>query len=166
MGGGGGKSKSSYKNPVQITVSVQGAFLGSVKGFAAVGDPSGGDLAMDEFLETVKIEPEKSDLSNIGHPFYRPFTLRRFGHNTGLPVRHNLAYDNATGRFLAAAQLDEGMRVYVNASYDLIDDYNITVGDTICIEDITMGVRRLFLVEGLDESEGGITLNLLDVLGG
>jgi hypothetical protein len=165
MGGGSGKSKSSYKNPVEITVSVQGVFFGGVKGFAAVGDPEGGDLGVDEFMESVRIEPEKADLSNIGHPFYRPFTLRRFGHNVGLPERHRLAYDNLTGRYLAAAQLDEEMRVYVQASYQLIDDYDIQVGDTICIEDITMGVRRLFLVEGLNESESGIELTLLDVLG-
>lgn len=165
-GGGGGKGKSNYKNPVQITTSVQGAFIAAVKGFAGVGDPKGGDLAIDQFMESVHLEGETSSQSNIGHPLFRPFTLRRFGYDTGLPENNKLAYDNVSGKYLAYCQLEEGMRIYISGGYTLLDDFNIAVGDTIYIEDITMGVRRLFLVEGMSESESGIELNILDVLGG
>lgn len=164
--GGGGKSKSTYKNPYQITTSVQGVFIGAIKGYANVGDLTGVDLAIDEFMETVRIESEKANLSNIGHPLYRPYLNRRFGFNVGLPARQGLAYDNVSTRYLALRQLEEEGRVFASATYNLMDEFDIDVGDTIAIEDITMGVRRLFLVEGITESDQGVELNLLDVLGG
>ena len=166
MGGGGGKSKNKYKNPYLVTTSVQGIFLGAIRGYANVGDMNGVDLALEEFMESVAIEPEKSDLSNIGHPLYRPYVLRRFGYGIGVPVRQGLAYDNVSSKFLAMQQLEEEGRVYASASYTLIDEFKIDVGDTIAIEDITMGVRRLFLVEGMSESDTTVELTLLDVLGG
>lgn len=164
--GSGSKGKSEYRNPIQITTSIQGVFLSSVRAFAGVGDPTGGDLALDEFMESVHIEGERGDESNIGHPLFRPFTVRRFGYNTGLPEKDKLAYDNVTGRFLAYSQLLEGMRIYATATYSLMQEFGIEVGDTIAIEDITMGVRRLFLIEGSKESESGLELSLIDVLGG
>ena len=164
--GGGSKGKSSFKNPYSITVAVQGVFIGGIRGYANTGDLAEIDLAMDEFIETVSIEAEKGDLSNIGHPLYRPYIMRRFGYRTGLPIKENLAYDSITAKYLAMSQLEEEGRVFATATYSLIDEFNVDVGDTIAIEDITMGVRRLFLIEGMNETDSGVELTLMDVLGG
>jgi len=166
MGGGGGKGKSSYKNPVSISVSVQGVYVGAVKGYSGVGDVTTSDLSLDQFLETVRLETQKADLSNLGHPLYRPFTVRRFGYDIGVPEPHNLAYDAVSTMYLAFCQLQEGMRVFATGRYSLYDDFQVAVGDTITVEDISMGVRRLFLVTGLTETPEGLELTLLDVLGG
>lgn len=165
MSGGKG-GKSSYKSPLSLSISVQGVFIGAIRGYAAATEPRGADIALDEFIETVKIETEKADLSNIGHPNYRPFMARRFGYNLGTPERGNLAYDNVTGKYHAFLQLQEGMRVLASARYSLIDEYKLNQGDTINIEDITMGVRRLFFIEAIEETESGVDLTLIDVLGG
>lgn len=162
---GGGKS-SSYKSAVNITSSMQGVFVAAAKGYAGSGDSVDTDLSLDEFMETVSLELEKPDLSNIGHPLYRPFMARRFGYNMGNPASCNLAYDSVSGKYHAFIQLQEGMRVLATATYDLIDEFHLVRGNTIAIYDITMGVMRLFMIQSIEESDTGISLSLLDVLGG
>lgn len=164
--GGGGKSKSSYKNPIEITSMMHWVGIGAVRAYSAVNSGKGSDLDVSKFLETVPLEVETSDLSNIGHPLYRPFMVRRYGHNVGLPEESNLAYDNVNTRWWAFNQIQEGMRVVATGKLQTLDDFHIHIGDTIPFEDITMGVRRLWLIEGIQESADGIEFLLVDVLGG
>ena len=159
-------NKSQYQNPLNVACSMQGVYIGATVGYAGTGDVTSADLALDEFMEVVRIETQKSTLTNLGHPLYRPFTVRRFGYDVGKPERHNLAYDSVSTMFLAFSQLEEGMRVFASGRYTLYDDFTISVGDTIAVEDISMGVRRLFLVDGLTETPTSVELTLLDVLGG
>ena len=166
--GGGGKSKSNYKNPVDITSQMQLVAIGAVRAYAGVTGTEGGNLSVDSFIETVRLETERDTMANspLGHPLYKPFMVRRVGQNVGKPVVNQLVYDNVTGKFQAFLQLQEGMRGMAGGKVTLIDDINVQVGDTLAVDDLTYGVRRLLLVEGLDESPAELSLDVIDVLGG
>ncbi|MCK7495099.1 MAG: hypothetical protein MZW92_31425 [Comamonadaceae bacterium] len=92
--------------------------------------------------------------------------LRRYGANVGLPVQSPMAYDHATARWWAFQHLQEGMRVMATGTYNLLDETTVSVGETIAIEEASMGVRRMFLVDGEKETKAGVTLSLIDVIGG
>lgn len=162
----GGKSGGKAKTPVGLTSSVQGVFIGQIKGYATVFNPEGADLSFDQFIETAWVEPETPTRNNQGHPLYKPFMIRRFGSYVGVPFQAPLAYDAASGRFAAFSQLQEGFRITATAKYTAIDEYATDTGDTLATEDPTLGVHRLWLVEGTEETEKGITFTLVDVLGG
>lgn len=167
MGGSGGKQKSAYTNPVQIQTQLDAVFLGAVKGYAGLtGSAVGGDLSLDSFIEAVSLEVERADASNIGHPNYKPVMVRRHGFNRGKAEISNLAYDPATGQYAAFNQLQEGMRIIASSKLESINDYTLNVGDTIALDEVTMGSRRLWLIDGIDESDKEITFDLIDVLGG
>ena len=46
------------------------------------------------------------------------------------------------------------------------DDFTLDIGDTIPIDDTSMGVRRHWLIEGVSEDASGVSLSLIDVIGG
>ena len=164
---GGGKSgKASYRNPVNITSSMQVVAIGGVRAHAGITGTEGGDLSVDSFIESVHLETERPDLSNLGHPLYKPVMVRRVGKNVGNPIKSDVVYDNVTGKFQAFLQLQEGMRGIATGKLQLIDDIDVAVGDTLPVDDLTYGVRRLLLVEGIDESSKGLELTVIDVLGG
>lgn len=165
---GGGKSKSSYKNPVNITSQMQLVAIGGVRAYAGITGTEGGDLSVDSFIESVHLETERESMAStpLGHPLYKPVMVRRVGKNVGNPVKNDLVYDNVTGKFQAFLQLQEGMRGIAGGKVFLIDDINIKVGDTLPVDDLTYGVRRLLLVEGIEESSSGLELSVIDVLGG
>jgi hypothetical protein len=140
--------------------------IAAVRGYSGINSSEGADLDITKFLEVVPIEVEKAGLTNIGHPLYKPFMVRRFGADIGLPETSNLAYDQVTAKWWSWNQLQEGIRVIAAARLSTMDDYHLNVGDTIAIEDDTFGVRRLWLIEGVSETQDGIDLLLLDVIGG
>ena len=165
-GGGGGKSKGSYKNPIQISSLVEWVGIAAIRGYSGVNAPDGADLDINQFLVVNPIEVEKSNMGNIGHPLYRPFMARRYGTGIGKPEKSQLAYDNINATWWAWNQLEDGMRVIATAKLQTMDDFHIMVGDTIAFDDSTMGVRRLWLVEGVNEDANGVELLLIDVIGG
>lgn len=157
----GSKSGGDVKNPARWSIVADPCFLGAARGYVGINKPTGEDLSFDQFLENVELT-----VINPGHPLFRPFMVRRYGANQGLPMQSALSYDHPTARWAAYQQLEEGMRVMASATYELMDELQVEVGSTISIEDLTMGVRRLWLVEGMQETHQGITLALIDVLGG
>lgn len=158
----GGNKGTAVKNPARWTILNESMCLGAIRGYAGVTATSSEDLSYDQFMERVELVVDKP-----GHPLFRPFMVRRYGANVGLPVQSPLAYDHATARWWAFQQLQENMRVMAAGSYTLLDELNAGVGDTIAMEDASMGVRRMFLVDGEKETKsGGVTLNIIDVIGG
>lgn len=157
----GSNKGGTVKNPARWSVVADPVFLGAIRGYVGINKPTGEDLSYDQFLETVELT-----VANQGHPLFRPFMVRRYGANVGLPAENMLAYDHPTARWQAYQQLEEGMRVMATATYELIDELQVQVGDTISIEDVSMGVRRLWLIEGIQETHQSVSLTLIDVLGG
>ena len=157
-GGSGGGAKVS--NPARWSSANEGAFIGAIRGYAGVNSPQGEDLSFDQFLEQVDLT-----VDDDGHPLFRPFMIRRYGAYAGLAEENPLAYDHPTARYKAFQQLEEGMRVAAYGEYALIDELYLEVGDTVAVENISTGIRRLFLVEGISEDENGIVAQIVDVLG-
>lgn len=152
--------------PAQITTAVKGVWVNAAKGYAGPISKHGTELNIDQFIETVRIEPELPNQDNVGHPNYKPFMLRRYGENQVNLAASNLAYDTVTGKWQAYLQLQESLRIMATGELTLIDTFSIGVGDTIAFDDMSMGVRNLFLIEGMEESPQGVKLTLIDVLGG
>lgn len=157
----GNKNKGTIKNPARWTALNEGVFFGAVRGYAGTTAATSEDLSYEQFMETVTLVAD-----NDSHPLYKPFMIRRYGANVGLPIKSDLAYDHASAKWWAFMNLQEGMRVMATGSYSLLDDINVKVGDTIGIEESSMGLRRMFLVDGEKETMKGVTLNIIDVMGG
>ncbi len=161
-----GSKGGSTTVPAQITTAVKGVFINAVKAYAGPVTTNIADLNLDQFISMVTTESQNEHLSNVGHPNYKPFMLRRYGERQGAIVPNTLAYDTVTGKWQAYLLLQESINIVATGEITLVDSWQIEVGDTIAIDDLSMGVRNLFLIEGKDETPKEIKFSLIDVIGG